>query len=158
MTENFLQILLYLFRCHDIQSVLQQDDNATLLTALRQLGFDSQDVRTAIAWLGGFKQIEHAVKNIATPAQTSIRVFTENERQKLAIEVRGFIHLMQQNGLLDHSKCELIIERAMSLEGSRICMRDLHCIINVILTNNAPQDTATRNAYLVLLSPNKNPH
>ena len=158
MTESFLQILLYLFRHYDIQGALQQCDNAALLAALHNVGFDAHEVQTAIEWLGGFKQVENAVNNIAKPADASMRVFTENEMQKLAIEVRGFIHLLQQNRLLDNTKCELIIERAMSIESPRICLRDLHCIINVVLTDCKPQDAAMRNAYLLLLLPKKNPH
>lgn len=157
-TENFLQILLYLFRYHDIQGALQQRDKAALLEALHNVGFDSRDARAAIEWLGGFKQVTHAVKNIATPKANSMRVFTEREIQKLTTEVRGFIHLLQRSDLLDNPTCELIIERAMSLKSSQICLRDLHCIINVVLIDYKPQDTTARNACLLLLLPKKNPH
>ena len=157
MRESFLQILRYLFRHHDIQGALRQSNKSNLLAVLHNVGFDVHDARTAVAWLHGFKKNQRAVNKIATPTSDAIRVFTDSEMQKLDVEVRGFIHSLQQSGLLDSIKCEVIIERAMSLESPRIGLRDLHYIINVILTDDEAKNVAQRQAYLLLLLPKNNP-
>ncbi len=153
MTENWLQILFYLFRHQDNQDALQ-NNNVNLLETLRDLGVSSQTARKMMTWLDECKQINY----LATPASTSMRFFTHDEIKKLDVAARGFIHSLQQTGLLDDAKCELIIAAAMSLDLPRVYLKDLHGIIRVILRDGKPQDIAVRNAYFLLLLSKSNPH
>ena len=63
MTENFLQILLYLFQYHVVEGILQQNDRESLVEELDDVGFNPFEARYAIEWLEGFNQAETAVRN-----------------------------------------------------------------------------------------------
>ena len=152
MTENFLQILLYLFQYHVVEGVLQQNDREGLVEELDDVGFNPLEARYAIEWLEGFNQAETKVEIVASPAPTSIRTFTNTEMLKLDIRVRGFILFLQQNGLLDDIKRELIIERAMSLNTHYVNLHDLYYIVNVVLMNHNAEDESIKQTHQLLLA------
>ena len=71
---------------------------------------------------------------------------------KLDVRVRGFILFLQQNGLLDDVKRELIIERAMSLNIHYVNLHDLYYIVNVVLMNHNAEDESVKQAHQLLLA------
>ena len=151
MTENFLQILLYLFQHHVIEGVLQQKDREGLVAELDSVGFSSLEARYAIEWLDGFSQTENAIDFVSSPSNDGLRAFTRSETLKLDTCVRGFIFFLQQHDLLDELKRELIIERAMALQTHRVNLYDLYYIVNMLLANSKPEDEATNQAYQLLM-------
>ncbi len=153
MTENFLQILLYLFQHHVSQGGLEQTtDRESLVEELDHVGFNPLEARHAIEWLDGFQQTESAVKVVGHPKETSIRAFTEFEIFKLDIRVRGFILFLQQNGLLDDVKREIVIERAMSLNIHQVKLYDLYYIVNVVLIGDKTEDQVSKQKQQLLLA------
>ena len=151
MTENFLQILLYLFQHHVSEGVLRQDDHESLVEELGSVGFNSLEARYAIEWLGGFTQSESAAKVVAKPSSMAMRAFTQNEILKLNTRVRGFLFFLQQNKLLSDIKRELIIERAMALKTHRVDLHDLYYIVNMVLMNGDAKDEASQQMHRLLL-------
>lgn len=152
MTENFLQILLYLFQYHVTKGVLEQTDRESLVEELDHVGFNPLEARHAIEWLDGFQQTESAVEVVGRPKKTSLRAFTNSEIFKLDLRVRGFILFLQQNGLLDDVKREIIIERAMSLSAHQVKLYDLYYIVNVVLMGDKADDKISKQKQQLLLA------
>ena len=94
--------------------------------------------------VGWFSTNESAVEVVGRPKDTSLRAFTNSEIFKLDLRVRGFILFLQQNGLLDDVKHEIIIERAMSLNTHQVKLYDLNYIVNVVLMGDQADDEASK--------------
>ncbi len=66
---------------------------------------------------------------------TAIRVYTSFERIKLNTDCRGFILFMEQMDVLDCQAREMVIDRAIALEGEEVDLDRLKWVVMMVLYN-----------------------
>jgi len=141
MKENVIDVLMYLFE-HYMNSELEiVTDHKSLKNELMAAGFTNNEVNKTFDWLDGLAYLkENPEGQIVT--HRSIRIFAEQENQKLSLECRGFLIFLEQIQVLDSKNRELVIDRVMALEGNRIELRELKWVILMVLFNQPGQEAA----------------
>ncbi|NOY73243.1 MAG: DUF494 domain-containing protein [Gammaproteobacteria bacterium] len=141
MKENIIDVLMYLFE-HYMDSELEVvSDHELLKSELIAAGFTHNEVDKAFAWLDGLAYLkDHPEGQIVT--HHSIRIFTEQENQKLSLECRGFLMFLEQIQVLNSKNRELVIDRVMALEGDRTELRELKWVILMVLFNQPGHEDA----------------
>ena len=139
MKENLLDILMYLFEnCVDSETGVLPEEEA-LRDHLDNAGFQRRDIEKAFEWLDGLTNArdntfdERLISN-------AIRVYSREEQAKLDTECRGFMLFLEQSGILDPVSRELVVDRAMALEGDEIDLPQLKWVILMVLFNQPGQE------------------
>jgi Smg protein len=136
MSESFLQILLYLFSHYMTDEILQPVSPDDLLRELVEVGFSANAAHDAIKWLSGTKN-NAAV--FAEKQTSSLRIYTTAEMAKIDVKARGFLHLLEQIGVLDGVNRERIVDRAMALPSRKVGLSELRYLCYVLLKNDGPK-------------------
>ncbi|VAW88659.1 Protein of unknown function Smg [hydrothermal vent metagenome] len=141
MKENVIDVLMYLFE-HYMDSELEVTaDHKSLKNELIAAGFTNNEVDKTFDWLDGLAYLkENPEEQFVT--HRSIRIFAEQENQKLSLECRGFLIFLEQIQVLDSKNRELVIDRVMALEGNRIELRELKWVILMVLFNQPGHEAA----------------
>ena len=120
-----IDILVYLFENYLPDACPAPEVLARKLSAA---GFGSDDISAALCWLDGLAG--KAAAPCASPALAgSIRIYDEEEQERLPAACRGFITFLEQHGDVDVPLRETIIERAMALPDAEISLDRLKVIV-----------------------------
>ncbi|MFO1434930.1 MAG: DUF494 domain-containing protein [Gammaproteobacteria bacterium] len=140
MKQTVLDVLVYLFEnCADDDS--REIDHSALRGKLIEAGFADAQISKAFDWLEALaKQREAAGTSAAR--NSSLRVFTREEMDKLTRDSRGLLLYLEQVGVIDSAARELVIERAMALDGEEIGADELKWIVLMILFNQPGNEEA----------------
>ena len=65
-----------------------------------------------------------------------MRIYTQDEQNKLDSKSRGFLLFMENIGQLDANQREMIIEQVMSLGEAKIDLEDLKWVVMMVLGNS----------------------
>lgn len=103
-----------------------------LAGTLADAGFDNEEITEALNWLSELREVATAPMAHA-PHPDSIRIFTADEQALLDVECRGFLSFLEASNALDAATRELIIGRALALEGFRLDIRRLKVIVLMVL-------------------------
>jgi len=124
-------ILVYLFEndLHPEHSLLTGDE---LAGTLADAGFDDEEISEALTWLSELREVA-TQPVLRAPRADSVRVFTADELGRLDVECRGFLAFLEASGALDAATRELVIGRALALDGFRIDVHRLKVIVLMVL-------------------------
>jgi len=145
MKESILDVLLYLFENYfydDPDAVRDLDSlqNGLLHGQLSQAGFGPAEINKAFTWLDGLASQR---STLAVPrADGPVRVFAAPEFDRLDRECRGFLMLLEQQGVLDTDQRELVVDRAMALDQEEIDLDDLKWVVLIVLFNQPGAEAA----------------
>lgn len=149
MSENFLQILLYLFGHYVASDLLKPTDPDSLLSELTDAGFSNKEAKQALEWLAGTKTNAAIV---ARKHEHSLRLYTPSEMAKLDVKARGYLLFLEQTGVLDGVNRERIIDRAMALEYRNVGLLEIHYLSRILLKDDGAKTDAARQMRELLLS------
>jgi Smg protein len=139
MKENLLDVLLYLFENYIYEDPDAVRDRDSLQAGLLQAGFAPTEVTRAFDWLdelaGGDGDAD-----IAVPG--SLRVYADVEEMRLDPECRGFLLSLEQRGVLDPTRRELVIDRVMALDSPEFDVDDLKWVVLMVLFTQPGQEAA----------------
>jgi Smg protein len=138
MKENIFDVLMYLFENYMEEEVEILPDSDVIRTELLEAGFESYEVNKAFDWLESLG-LQRTIKPTAAPA---FRIFCSQEKAKLDIECRNLILFLEQNGILNSSNRELVIDRAMALEHEEISMEKLKWVVLMVLLSQPNEEIA----------------
>jgi Smg protein len=141
MKETILDVLLYLF-----EHVFYDDPDAvrdldSLQAGLLQAGFSPAEISKAFDWL----DVLASQRPSALPTHVElgpVRLYTDPEETKLDNECRGFLMLLEANGILDAQQRELVLDRAMALDQDEIDLEDLKWVVLMVLFNQPGAEAA----------------
>lgn len=140
MKENVLDVLMYLFE-HYIDDENDVDpDRETLESQLLDVGFNHHLIGKAFDWLEGLAEqqtTEHTGFHTLSP-----RIYTDDELEQLDTEGRGFLLFLEQNGIINNSVRELIIDRVMALDTEEVSIEQLKWVVLMVLFNQPGQEAA----------------
>ncbi len=105
-------------------------DHDQLTRKLSAVGFESEEIEDALAWLDGLAQGART----DTRAQSShgMRVYTAGERDLLGDESIGFISFLESSGVLPPLMREMVLDRAKAAGERPIDLEDLKVIVLMV--------------------------
>ncbi|WP_354622928.1 DUF494 domain-containing protein [Psychromonas sp. MME2] len=138
------EIIVYLFESY-IQIDQSIEINAQEITdELLEEGFQKNDIVKALAWLDNLTHLHE--KNPQSKTQlakeTSHRVYSAIEQQKLSHEVQGYISYLEQADILNTHTREVVIDCAMSLDINTLQLDDLKWLTLMVLYNDPNNEDA----------------
>jgi Smg protein len=148
MTDNILDVLTYMFDYlfeEADQDNTHEIDDTELKAHLSDAGFDVVGIDKALNWLENIATLQDGkIKPFSTIYQSSIRIYTYAEQQRLDIKARGFLLFMENIGQLDASQREMIIEQVMSLGETKIDLEDLKWVVMMVLGNSIDSEISAQ--------------
>jgi len=140
MKENVLDVLMYLFENYMDDELETKPDPESITTELREAGFAAIEIDKAFIWLEGLSNLQQSDKFQSTHSKKSVRVFSEEEKQKLDNDCRGFILFLDNIGAFDLNVREMVIDRVMALESPEIDLEQLKWVMLLVLFNQPGQE------------------
>ena len=134
-------VLLYLFENYFCDDPHANRDRDSLQAAVIQAGFKPSEVAKAFQWLDDAATRRSGFDHSAAPSD-SVRVYSEQEIERLDAEGRGFLMFLCHNGVLDRQQHECVIDRAMALEIDCIDLDDLRWVVLLVLISQPDQEAA----------------
>jgi Smg protein len=141
MDDNMVDVLIYLFENYMNGEALPPEDHGELEDELTRAGFSSSEVAQALTWLDDLaRRMEHSDDRPRDLG--SMRIFTIAEATKLDLDARGLLLFLEQNGILDPSSRELVIERALAIEQAAVSVDELKWVVLLVLMNRPGREDA----------------
>lgn len=140
MKETVLDVLMFIFDNYVEEDHEFAPDQESLKTQLVEAGFAGQQVEKAFTWLEGLACQREYTSEISESA--SMRLFSDNECEKLDTQCRGFLVYMEQAGVLTSNERELVIDRVMALESDEIDLQQLKWVVLMVLFNQPDKEAA----------------
>ena len=119
-----IDILVYLFE--NYADFADQPQPEALARKLNALGFADNDISRALLWL---TELQHAPREIAPLAASSLRHYTPQEQAKLGKEALAFLAFLENAGVVDAGLRELIIERTRRLPDDPVDFEDFKIVV-----------------------------
>ncbi len=107
---------------------------------LSAVGFESDEIREALAWLDGLHNATQitltqpvgTAASIQAPSSDSMRIYSIAEQDQLGAECLGFISFLSSAGVLPPHLREIVIDRAMAASGEPVELEDLKIIVLMV--------------------------
>ena len=140
MKESILDVLLYLFEHYFTEDADPVRDRDSLQSGLLQAGFSPAETSKAFDWLDALA----AQRPSDSPARADgpTRLYSSREEAKLDVECRGFLMFLEQHGVIDADRRELVVDRAMALDQDELDLDDLKWVVLMVLFNQPGSEAA----------------
>ena len=139
MKENVLDVLMFLFEKYFYDEPEQEPDRADMEDNLHEAGFTNAEIDKAFHWLDGLAEQRHQPE-IQIQADRPIRVYVDSEVNRLDTTCRDFVMYLENIGILDAQRRELVLDRLMALEAEEITLEDLKWVVLMVLFNQPGQE------------------
>ncbi|MGD8208013.1 MAG: DUF494 domain-containing protein [Thiohalocapsa sp.] len=139
MKETVLDVLMYLFEHYVDEDNEFEPDREALQSHLSDAGFGDVEIDKAFDWLEGLSAQEPDLQGY-NPA--ALRQYSEHELDRLNSESRGFLLFLEQQGVLNATTRELVIDRVMALDGDDVDLEQLKWVVLMVLFNQPDQEAA----------------
>lgn len=130
-------VLMYLFETYIHSEAEMSVDQDKLTDDLAQVGFQRQDIYSALNWLEKLADLQEgdAAPLLLAADPQALRIYTEEETLLLDADCRGFLLFLEQIQVLNFEAREMVIERAMALETNEFGLEDLKWVVLMVLFN-----------------------
>lgn len=142
MNENIIDVLIYIYETYMDGEKQLPSDQILIEEHLLKIGFHEGEINKAFDWLDELAWRQGALQENGDFNQASMRLYSDEEVQRIDMESRGLLLFLEQNGILDPLSRELVIERAMALENPELDSDDIQWIALLVLLNQPGQETA----------------
>ncbi len=141
MNENVVEILIYLYENYMDGDEAVPTDQDAIHDDLLQAGFQDLEIEKAFQWMDELvlRQGDHTYP---AHAEHSVRIFSAEEMVRLDRDSRGFLMYLEQNQILDPVSRELVLDRAMALEGNDVGIDELKWVALMVLINHPGSESA----------------
>ena len=140
MKETILDVLLFLFENYFYDDPDAVRDRDSLQHGLIQAGFSPTEISKAFDWLEELANQRPAVDEAR--ADGPVRISAGAELDRLDRECLGFLMFLEQHGVLDADRRELVIDRAMALDQEEVDLDDLKWVVLMVLFNQPGAEAA----------------
>lgn len=139
MKENVLDLLMYLFENYIYDEPEKEPDRDSLSESLEQAGFSNDEIDRAFRWLDDLAEQRQQADVDLQPAG-SLRIFTPEELRRIDVDARGFLIDLENVGVLDATRRELVLDRLMALDSDEVGLEDLKWVVLMVLFNQPGQE------------------
>ncbi len=142
MNENIIDLLLYLFEHYLYDNPEQAIDRSRVHNNLKEAGFSSPAIDKAFDWLESLASHYNTVQLTKKISSQSMRIFSDREKERLDYQCQDFIYYLENTGILDAARREILIDSVMTLEVDDISTEDLQWIALIVLFSQPGQEHA----------------
>jgi Smg protein len=139
MKENVLDVLLYLFENYFYDEPEETPDRHSMETNLHEAGFSNMEISKAFDWLDGLAE-QRFQPEITLQSDQPIRIFVESETNRIDTACRDFLMYLENVGILDAARRELVIDRLLALDSDEIVLEDVKWVVLMVLFNQPGQE------------------
>jgi Smg protein len=139
MKENVLDVLMFLFENYFYDEPDDTPDRESMEENLHQAGFTSLEIEKAFNWLDGLADQRH-LPELKMQTDRPIRVYVDQESARLDTDCLDFIMYLENAGILDAQRRELILDRVLALETDEITLDDIKWVVLMVLFNQPGQE------------------
>lgn len=119
LKQSVVDVLMFLFeRYLGEEEVLENnvsDERDSIQSRLEQMGFHHSEINQAFDWLEDLASISEG-EPYAAIRNTSVRIYSSEEKALISQESLGFISFLEQTGILTPVTRELILDRVIALD------------------------------------------
>ena len=126
---------MYLFEHYFDDDTELDSDRESLKQELVEAGFPEGEIGKAFEWLEALTPEDAVAAPLEGDALPAMRVYTDDESERLDLECRGFLLFLEQVRVLDATTRELVIDRIEALEGEDIDLEQLKWVVLMVLFN-----------------------
>jgi Smg protein len=142
MKQDVFEVLLYLFENYMYDEADLEQDKESLKKELIDAGFRQNEIRKAFDWLEGLATMQSQRESYPLAGIASIRIYSDEEAEKLDSECRGFLLFLEQMGVLDHATREMVVDRVMALDSDEIDLEQIKWVVLMVLFNQPGREAA----------------
>ncbi len=139
MKENVLDVLMFLFENYFYDEPEKTPDRGALEESLHQAGFTNGEIDKAFQWLDGLAEQRHQ-PDLFKHTRQPIRVYVDSELARLDIECRDFLMYLENIGIIDGQRRELVLDRLLALETDEVTLEDMKWVVLMVLFNQPGQE------------------
>ncbi|MBK6865622.1 MAG: DUF494 domain-containing protein [Ideonella sp.] len=121
-------VLVYLYENYWRPDACPEHDQ--LARKLTAVGFESDEIEEALAWLAGLST--SAASCIGQQAPLSMRVYSAAEHEHLGEACIGFVSFLESAGVLPPTMREMVLDRATAIPGGPVDLEDLKIIVLMV--------------------------
>jgi Smg protein len=141
MKENVLDVLMFLFENYFYDEPEEEPNRADMEENLHQAGFTNIEIEKAFAWLDGLAD-HHLQPELPLQADHPIRIYVAKELERLETDCRDFLLYLENVGILDAQRREVVLDRLMALESEEISLDDVKWVVLMVLFSQPGQELA----------------
>lgn len=127
------EVLVFMFENYFANHASPDDE--TMEQELSAAGFAQSDILGAFDWFEKMKTMLNESTNARLHDERAIRLFSEQELNKMSLESLGFIMFLQQANVINDIERELIIDRAMALKQTEVRIEETRWTTMMALWN-----------------------
>jgi len=136
MKEGVIDVLMYIFSSYADQDEHLPEDRDGIDADLKAAGFEPLEIDKAFEWLDGLAEAEDVPE--LRQSTLSTRIFAMQEIQRLDNSAQGFLHFLEQAGVLTPQLREMVINRVMALDDdAEVDIEELKWVVMMVLFNSS---------------------
>ena len=147
--QSVVDVLMFLFeRYLDDDDVSETsrvtDERDSIQLRLEEMGFHNHEINQAFDWLEDLAELQANIddeQKFITIRETSVRIYSEQEKKLITQESIGFLNFLEQSGILTSATRELILDRVVAL-GQPLDAEQLKWIIMIVLHTHPGEENA----------------
>jgi len=139
MKENVLDVLMFLFENYFYDEPDEAPDRDSLEENLHQAGFTNGEIDKAFHWLDALAEQRHQ-PDLFQNTQRPIRVYVDSELARIDTDCRDFLMYLENIGIVDGQRRELVLDRLLALETDEITLEDMKWVVLMVLFNQPGQE------------------
>jgi Smg protein len=139
MKENVLDVLMYLFENYFYDEPDETPDRLAMENNLHEAGFSNNEISKAFDWLDGLAE-QRFLPELTPQSHRPIRVFVDSEIDRIDTGCRDFLLYLENVGILDAARRELVVDRLLALDSDEITLEDLKWVVLMVLFNQPGQE------------------
>ncbi|HHO60106.1 MAG TPA: DUF494 domain-containing protein [Thiotrichales bacterium] len=143
--QSVVDVLMFLFERYlgdeelpETGSVAEERDH--IQNRLEQMGFHHSEINQAFDWLEDLALIQESPP-FAPIRDTSVRIYSSEEKALINQESLGFISFLEQTGILTANSRELVLDRVIAL-GQPLDTEQIKWIIMIVLHSYPGEENA----------------
>ncbi len=143
--QSVVDVLMFLFERYLDDDELNETSRVTdkrdsIQLRLEEMGFHNQEINQAFDWLEDLADLQERQQFLPI-SETSIRIYSEEEKKLLGIDSIGFLHFLEQTNILTPVTRELILDRVAAL-GHPLDAEQMKWIIMIVLHAHPGEENA----------------
>ncbi len=142
MKQTVFDVLMFLFENYISDEAALDDDQEALRDSLLEAGFKHGEIRQAFDWLEALADMQDEANRQPVQTQHALRIYSDEESEKLGTDCRGFLLFLEQTGVVDSMLREMVIDRVMALGGDEVDLDQLKWVVLMVLFNQPGREAA----------------
>ena len=138
--QTVVDVLMFLFERFLDEESDSLDEREAVASSLEEMGFQNKEIDEAFNWLEDLALLQGDA-NYAPVNNSSIRVFSEEEKAVLNEESIGFLMYLEQASILTPITRELILDRVIALDHE-LDTEQLKWIVLIVLHSHPGEENA----------------